>query len=118
AAVVLDREGDEEQCRGGLGIGETVCGRSSDVRLLRGEHFARVVGAATCGLTRGEELVTRPLGKALAPDVAEHFIGGPELLTGIDAAVLATQPFAVDEPCAGEVDHATAAREPLHGRAV
>jgi hypothetical protein len=36
----------------------------------------------------------------------------------VDAPVLATQPFAVQKPGAGEVDHATAAREPLDRLAV
>ena len=77
-----------------------------------------VLGAPPRGLTRGQELVTGALGKPLGPDVAEHLVGGSKLLARVDAPVLATQPFAVQEPGAGEVDHATAAREPLDRLAV
>ena len=45
-------------------------------------------------------------------------MGGSELLPRVDAPVLATQLFAVQEPGAGEVDHATAARKPLDRLAV
>ena len=70
------------------------------------------------GLARGQELVAGALGEPLGPDAAEHLVGGSELLARVDAAVLATQPFAVQEPGAGEVDHATAAPEPLDRLAV
>jgi hypothetical protein len=40
------------------------------------------------------------------------------LFARVRAAVLATQPFAVQEPGASEVDHTTAAREPLDRLAV
>src|SRR6185503_1614684 len=96
-----------------LRVGETVSGKPGDIRLLRCEHLARVVGALPRGLTRGEELVAGTLGKSGGPDIAERLVGRSELLTGVRAAVLATQPFAVHEPGAGEVDHAAAAREPL-----
>jgi hypothetical protein len=62
--------------------------------------------------------VTGALGKPLGPDVAEHSVGGSELLAGVDAPVLATQPFAVYEPGASEVDHATAALEPVDRLAI
>ena len=39
-------------------------------------------------------------------------------LVALAGAILATQPFAVQEPGAGEVDHATAALEPLDRLAV
>ena len=45
--------------------------------------------------SRGLQLVTGALGKPLGPDVAEHLVGNSELLAGVDAPVLATQPFAV-----------------------
>src|SRR5918995_3448742 len=118
AQVVLHRPGADEQLRADLGVGETISGQPSDVSLLGCEHAARVVAALPRGLTRGQELVTGALGKPLGADAAEHFVGGSELLTRVDAAVLATQPFAVLEPGAGEMDHATAAREPLHRLAV
>ena len=112
------RAGADEQLCADLGVGEAVSGQPGDVCLLGCEHAARVVGAPPRGLARGQELVTGALGKPLGPDVAEHLVGGSELLTRVDAPVLATQPFAVAEPGAGEVDDATAAREPLDRLAV
>ena len=104
--------------RADLGVGEAVAGEPGDVRLLGCELAARVVGALPRRLARGQELVTGALGERLGPDVGERVVGGSELLARVDAAVLATQPFAVEEPGAGEVDHATAGREPLDGLAV
>src|ERR671934_1560608 len=92
AQVVLHRAGADEELRADLGVGETVSGESSDVCLLGCEHAAGVVGALPRGLTRGEELVTGPFGKPLAPDGSEHFVGGSELLARVDAAVLAAPP--------------------------
>ena len=54
------------------------------------------------------------LGKPLCAHIAEHLVGGSQLLTRVDAAALATQPFAVHEPGAGEVDDTTAARQAIH----
>ena len=58
------------------------------------------------------------LGKPLGPDAAEHLVRRSKLLARVDAAVLAAQPLAVEEPGAGEVDDAAAAREPLDRLAV
>jgi hypothetical protein len=41
-------------------------------------------------------------------------VGGSELLTRIDAPIFATKPFPVEQPRAGEMDDATAARKPLN----
>ena len=113
-----DRAGADEQLCADLGVGQTISGQPGDVRLLGCEHAARVVAARARRLTRGHELVTGALGKSLGADAAEHLVGGSELLTRLDPAALATQPFAVQEPRAGEVDHATAAAESLHRLAV
>ena len=116
--MVLHGAGADEQLRADLGVGETISGQPSDMCLLGCEHAARVVGAPPRGLARGEELVTGAVGKPLGPDAAERFVGGSELLTRVDAAVLATQPFALHEPGTGVVDSAAAAPEPLHRLAV
>src|SRR5215208_3540989 len=118
AQVVLDRAGADEQLCADLRVGETVSGEPSDVCLLGCEHAARVVLALPRRFTRGQELVPGPVGKPFGPDAAEHLVGGSELLARVDAPVLATQPFAVQKPGAGEVDHATAARKPLDRLAV
>src|SRR4051795_13604150 len=108
AQVVLHRAGADEQLRADLGIGETLSRQPRDVRLLGCEHLARVVGALSHRLTRGQELVPRALGESLGPDAAERLVSRSELLTRVDAAILAPQPLAVQEPGAGEVDHAAA----------
>ena len=118
AQVVLHRAGADEQLCADLRVGETILGEPSDVCLLWCEDAARVVGARPCGLTRRRELVTGALGKSVGPDAAEHFVGCSELLARVDAPVLATQPFAVQEPGAGEVDNATGACQPLDRLAV
>ena len=86
--------------------------------LLGCEHAARLLGAPPRGLTRRRELVAGALGKPLGPDAAERLVGGSKLLACVHPPVLATQPLAVQEPGAGEVDYATGAREPLDRLAV
>jgi hypothetical protein len=104
AQVVLDGSRADEQLCADLRVGEAVAGQPSDVCLLGCEQPALVVGAPPRRLTRRCELVTGALGEPLGPDTAELFVGSAELLARIDAPVLATQPFAVQEPGAGEVD--------------
>ena len=70
------------------------------------------------GLAGGQQLAAGALGERLGADPAEAVVGGSKLLARVDAPVLAAQPFAVEELGAGEVDHATAAREPLDRLAV
>src|SRR5918998_4189111 len=100
--VVLHGAGADEQLCADLRVGETILGEPSDLCLLGCEHAARVLGAPPRGLTRGQELATGALGKPLHPDAAEHLVGGSELLTRVNAPVLATQPLAVQKPGAGE----------------
>src|SRR5262249_23226199 len=118
AQVVLHRAGADEQLRPDLGVGEPIPGESCDMCLLGREHAARVVGAAPHGLTGGLELVTSAVGEPLGADAAEQLVGGSELFTRVDAAVLPAQPFAVSEPGAREGDHAARAGEPLDSPAV
>src|SRR5204862_4630446 len=70
------------------------------------------------GLAGRQQLAAGALGERLGADLLEAVIGGAKLLACVDAPVLATQPFAVQEFGAGEVDHATAALEPLDRLAV
>ena len=55
---------------------------------------------------------------AWAPAPTEHLVGGSKVLAGVDAAVLATQPLAVHEVCAGEMDGDTTALESFDRLAV
>ena len=55
---------------------------------------------------------------ACSSGLAEHLVGGSKLLAGVDAPVLATQPLAVHEVCAGEMDGDTSALESFDRLAV
>ena len=114
----LDGARADEQLRADLRVREPVAGQPGDLCLLRRQLVARVVRPLAHGLAGGQQLATGALGEPLRPDAAEHLVGGAQLLAGVDAPVLAAQPFAVQEPGAGEVDHAAAAGEPLDRLAV
>src|SRR5437763_3303429 len=118
AQVVLDSARADEQLGADLRVRLSLRGEPRDLRLLGGEDVTRLIDPLASGFSGGRELATGALGKPLGPDAVEHFMGGSELVTRVDAPVLATQPFAVEEPGAGEVDHATAALEPLDRLAV
>ena len=79
---------------------------------------ARLHRAPGRGLAGGQQLAAGALGERLGADPAEAVVGGSKLLARVDAPVLATQPLAVEQLGAGEVDHATGAREPLDRLAV
>ena len=55
---------------------------------------------------------------ASMPIVGEHLVRGAQLLAGVDAAVLAAQPLAVEQVRAGERDADAGAAEPLDRLAV
>jgi hypothetical protein len=78
-----------------------------------GADVTRLIDPLASGFSGDHELATRALGKGVGPDAAERLVGGPKLLAGVKAPILATQPLAVEEPGASEVSHATAALEPL-----
>ena len=61
--VVLHRARADEELSADLRVGEAVSCQPGDVRLLRGEHGTRVVGALPRGLARREELVANALGE-------------------------------------------------------
>ena len=65
--VVLRRPGADEQPSADLGIGEALPRQLRDLRFLRCEHAASVLGASARGLTGGQELATGPFGERLDP---------------------------------------------------
>lgn len=111
--MVLDGARADEQLGADLRVRLPVARHPSDLRLLRRQDIAGFNGSLGRGLAGGHQLAAGALGKPLTAEGAEYFVGGPELLTRVDAPVLATQPFAVKEPRPGEVNHATAVLEPL-----
>ena len=85
--------------------------QARDLRLLGGEHVARLRAASAHRLAGGQQLAPGALGERLGPDLAEHLVGGAQLLARVDAPVLAAQPLAVHQVRAGEVhDDAACAR--------
>ena len=93
-------------------------GEAGDLRLLRREDVARLVGAPAHRLAGGQQLAAGALGERLGPEAAEHLVGGAQLLARVDAPVLAPQPFAVEQVGAGELDADPGALEPLDRLAV
>src|SRR5918995_1260758 len=118
AQVPLNGAGADEQLRADLGIRAPIARQAGDLRLLRGELVARLHRALTDRLARGQQLAARALGERCSAHRGEHLVRHAQLLARIDPTLFAAQPFAVDEPHASEVDHATAAREPLNGLAI
>jgi pimeloyl-ACP methyl ester carboxylesterase len=101
--VVLDGSGADEQAGADLGIGEPLNGQPGDARLLRRElpgYFRCTL--AHC-LSGGQQLPAGAFGETRHPHCAQQFVRGPELLAGICTAVLAAQPFAVQQTGTGVV---------------
>src|SRR5919106_1305517 len=111
--VVLHRSRADEQLRADLGVGEAVAGETCDLSLVRCEQAARLVGARAGGLAGCRELATGALRKPLGSEAAERVVGGTKLLARVQASVLATQPFAVQELGSGQVRGEAAAGQPL-----
>src|SRR6185312_10012171 len=63
--VVLHGPRADEELRADLGVRQARLGQAGDLRLLRGEHAARVAVADTRGLPRRAELVPGARGEGL-----------------------------------------------------
>src|SRR5438132_7186180 len=72
AQVVLDGARANEQLGAYLGVRLAICGESSDLRLLRGEGLACLVGSLARGFAGGQQLAPSALGERLGPDATEH----------------------------------------------
>ena len=83
------------------------------LRLLRGEHVARLDREPAHRLARGRQLAAGALGERLGAEAAEHLVRGAQLLARVHAPVLAPQPLAVEQAGAGELDADPGALEPL-----
>src|SRR5262249_60606810 len=97
AQVPFNRTWAQEQLRADLRVREPVPGEAGDLFLLRGQLIAGLGTALAHLLARGDELPAGPLGVRRVAHSVEHDMREAELLAGIDAAVLAAQPLAVDE---------------------
>src|SRR4051794_28315304 len=116
--VVLDRARADEELGADLRVRLPVARHARDLCLLGREEVSRLDRHLAHGFARGCQLAPGALRERFGADSAEVVVGGAELLARVDAAVLARQPFAVEGPGAGEVDHPPAALEPLDRLAV
>src|SRR3954453_16768106 len=93
----------EEEPGADLGVGQAVAGQAGDLPLLTGELVARVRRDLAHLLARRQELAARALRERLQADCVEHLVCGAHLLERIHAAVLAAQPFAVEQMTPSEL---------------
>ena len=118
AQVPLDRARAEEQLGADLRVREPVGRQPRDLRLLRRQLVERLDGALAHRLAGGQQLAAGALGERLHAHLGEHLVRGAQLLAGVDAAVLAAQPLAVEQVRAGERHADAGAAEPLDRLAV
>ena len=103
AQVVLDGAGADEQPSRDRSVGLPLCGKASDLRLLRGQLVQRVHGPPAGTLTCRLQLEPCPLGERVHSGVSEELVRGSQLLAGIQTPALTPKPFAVEEVGASEL---------------
>src|SRR4051812_22702413 len=74
-----------------------------DLRFLRSELVDRMRGPLACALTRRLELDPRALAKRIHPKAGEHLVSDPQLVTGVEAPMPASEPLAVEQMRAREL---------------
>src|SRR5690349_6347497 len=99
----LHRARAEEEPGADVRTREALPGQARDLPLLGGEHVARLNRPLAHLLPRREQLTPGPLAEALHPDRHELVVGGTELDPRVDPAMLAAQPFPVEQMRPGEV---------------
>jgi hypothetical protein len=101
AQVVLDGVGTDEQPGADLRVGQTIVGQPRDLAFLGGQLLAgrggSLGGALAGGLPGRPQFAAGSFGEGLHADGRQQVMGGPELIAGVGAAVLAAQPFAVEQ---------------------
>src|SRR4051812_8635756 len=118
AQVVLDRARADEQLGADLRVGVPLAGEIGDLRLLGREDVARLARPSAHRLAGRQQLAPGALGEGVGPEVAEHLVGGTEVLARVYPSVLAPEPFAVEQMGAGEFDSDPSALEPFDRLAV
>jgi len=68
-----------------------------DLGLLRGELVKGVHGPSAGALAGRLQLDPRALGEGLHPEVGEELVGDPQLLAGVEASALPSQPLAIQQ---------------------
>src|SRR5690606_23642263 len=104
----------DEQPSPDLGVRESVTRQASDLRFLRCQSVESATGPLPDGLACRQQLATRPLSEGLRSKVSEHLVSRSQLHTSVDTSVLTTQPLAIDEPGAREVNPHPGPFEPIH----
>src|SRR5690242_16571866 len=100
----LDRAGADEQPATDLRVGQTVAGKTGNLLFLCGQLVACLVASLAHLLTRCQELSFGALRECFHSDRGEHLVSCAELLPGVDATILATQPLAVVQVRSGKLD--------------
>src|SRR3954469_19508011 len=103
AQMPLDGPRAEKESRTDLGIREALAGQRRDLSLLRGQVVARLDRPLAHRLASRLKLSACASGESLHPDRRELVVGGMELHTCVDPAVLAAQPLPVEQMSAGEL---------------
>src|SRR6187200_588452 len=103
AQVVLDRARADEELRGDLSICVSLRRKARDLQFLRGELVDRVGGPSAGPLTCRLQLDSRALGEGLHSEVREEVVSDAQLVTRVEAAALPSQPLAVEQMRAREV---------------
>src|SRR5450755_2515588 len=113
AQVPLHRARTEEQLGPDLRVRLPAGSQARDLHLLRGQLVERLDRALTHCLAGGQQLAAGALGERLHAHVREHRVSGSQLLAGVDATVLAPQPFAIQEVRAGQRRAGSDVRQPF-----
>jgi hypothetical protein len=116
--VPLDGARGQEQLGADLRVGVTVHDEPGDLRLLRGELAGRLGAPLAYRLAGGQQLAPGSFGERRHADRVQAVVSGPQLDAGVDAAVLAAQPFAVQQVGAGQFGAELGAAEPVDRLAV
>jgi hypothetical protein len=116
--VPFDSAWADEQLGAELGVRQSVTGESGDLGLLGRENLTRLDRALAYRLAGGQEFATGALSKRFGAETVRYLVGGSQLFACVDAPVLATQPFAVHQVGASQVNGDTAAFEAGDGLAV
>src|SRR5262249_6443262 len=95
--VPLDGARADVELRADLGIRVPLGRQARDLRLLRSEVSARLVGALACRLAGRLELAARALRERRGAHPIEEHVRRAQVFPGVATPVLAAQPLAVDE---------------------
>jgi hypothetical protein len=89
------------------GFDRPSCASRATLRFLGSQLLAgcdrRLDGAIAGGFSGGQQFPAGAFGESFHLHLVEHAVRGTQLFPGVGAAVLATQPFAVKQPRAGQL---------------